>query len=259
LFRNDMESPVTNATAAKGQLAGRHILITGAASGIGLATARRFAVEGAKLALLDRDASALDAVATELSAFAVAVELTDEQAIREAVARSANELGALDGIANIAGIGGGTIVQDMKSEDWNRVIAVNLTAPFLICREAIPHLRQAGGGTIVNVASGQGLLPSISGLSAYCASKGGLVTFSKAMAVELAPDIRVNAICPGVVDTPLLPDHMREAAKQPGSPYALKRIGEAEEIAAGILFLTSRESAFVTGVALAVDGGRTFH
>jgi NAD(P)-dependent dehydrogenase (short-subunit alcohol dehydrogenase family) len=147
----------------------------------------------------------------------------------------------------------------MGLEDWNRVLAVNLTAPFLLCREAIPHLRQAGGGTIVNVASGQGLVPSAPGLSAYAASKGGLVTFSKAMALELAPDIRVNAICPGVVDTPLLPPQMREAAGAPESGYALKRVGEPEEIAAGILFLTSRESAFVTGIALAVDGGRTYH
>ncbi|MFN3727624.1 MAG: SDR family NAD(P)-dependent oxidoreductase [Allosphingosinicella sp.] len=241
------------------RLAERRILITGAASGIGLATARLFAAEDAHLALLDRDREALERIASELGAHAAAVELTEESQIREAVAGSASALGGLDGVVNVAGIGGGTFVESMRLDDWNRVLAVNLTAPFLVCREALPHLRHAGGGTIVNVASGQGLLPSSPSLSAYAASKGGLVTFSKAMALELAPEIRVNAICPGVVDTPLLPAQMRAAARAPGSGYALKRVGEPEEIAAGILFLTSRESAFVTGIALAVDGGRTYH
>lgn len=241
------------------RLRGRRILITGAASGIGLATARLFATEGARLALLDRDHGGLQRAGDELSAHTGPVELTDEEQIKQAVSSGAAALGGLDGIVNVAGIGGGTIVEDMSLADWQRVLAVNLTAPFLVCRAALPHIRAAGGGTIVNVASGQGLLPSAPGLSAYAASKGGLITFSKAMALELAPDIRVNAICPGVVDTPLLPPQMREAASAPGSCYALKRVGEAEEIAAGILFLTSHESAFVTGIALAVDGGRTFH
>jgi NAD(P)-dependent dehydrogenase (short-subunit alcohol dehydrogenase family) len=250
---------MSNGEQSCNRLRGRRILLTGAASGIGLATARLFATEGAQLALLDRDRDGLQRAADELSAHAAAVELTNERQILEAVTTSAAALGGLDGVVNVAGIGGGTTVENMALEDWQRVLAVNLTAPFLVCRAAIPFLRAAGGGTIVNVASGQGLLPSAPGLSAYAASKGGLVTFSKAVALELAPDIRVNAICPGVVDTPLLPPQMREAARAPNSGYALKRVGSAEEIASGILFLTTRESAFVTGIALAVDGGRTFH
>ena len=248
-----------NAPSKTGQLANRRILITGAASGIGLATARRFAAEGASLALLDRDGPALDQVASELGALALVADLLIEQQIIDAVDKAAARLGGLDGIANVAGIGGGTIVRDMALADWSRVLAVNLTAPFLVCREAIPHLTRAGGGTIVNVASGQALLPSGQGLSAYSASKAGLVTFSKALAQELAPHIRVNSVCPGAVDTQLLPSHMRDAANSPGSAYALKRIGDAAEIAAAILFLTSRQSSFVTGIALAVDGGRTYH
>lgn len=242
-----------------GKLAGRRILITGAASGIGLATARRFAAEGAALALLDCDAAGLEQVASQLGAVALVADLIEEKQIIAAVAHAAARLGGLDGIANVAGIGSGTVVRDMGLSDWNRVIAVNLTAPFLVCREAIPHLAKAGAGSIVNVASGQALLPSGKGLSAYSASKAGLVTFSKSLAQELAPDLRVNVVCPGVVDTSLLPAEMREAAKSPSSPYALKRVGEAKEIAAAILFLTSDESSFVTGVALAVDGGRTYH
>lgn len=242
------------------RLAGRHILITGAASGIGLATARLFAAEGAKLALLDRDAAGLRAATEALGAHGEAVDLLDEQAIAGAVVRSAETMGALDGVVNVAGIGGDMQrLGDLDSATWRRVIDVNLTAPFLIMREALPHLQKAAAATVVNIASGQGLMPSAPGMGSYCASKGGLVMFSKAMAFELAPAIRVNVVCPGVVDTPLLPASMSEAAKQPGSPYALKRVGQAEEIADAILFLTSRESSFITGTAVSVDGGRTYH
>jgi len=188
-----------------------------------------------------------------------AADLTAEADICKAVAASAEALGGLDGVVNVAGIGGGGLLAATSLEDWNLVLAVNLTAPFLVMREALPHLTAANGGTIVNVASGQGLHPSSPGLGAYCASKGGLVMFSKTMALELAPGIRVNTVCPGVVDTPLLPAALRENATAAGSAYALKRIAAAEEIADAILYLTSAESSFVTGIALAVDGGRTYH
>jgi NAD(P)-dependent dehydrogenase (short-subunit alcohol dehydrogenase family) len=250
---------LTSSPAGAKRLAGRHILITGAASGIGLATANLFAAEGARLALLDRSEGSLRRVAADLGAFASAVDVQEENGICRAVAESAAAMGALDGVVNVAGIGGAGPLGSTALADWNRVLAVNLTAPFLVCREALAHLRDAGGGTIANVASGQGLLPSAPGMSAYCASKGGLVIFTKALAVELAPTIRVNVVCPGVVDTPLLPDSMREAARAPQSLYALKRVGAAKEIADALLFLTGHESSFVTGVALAVDGGRTFH
>lgn len=242
------------------RLAGRHILITGAASGIGLATARLFAAEGAKLSLLDRDADGLGAVIRALGTYGETIDLLDGQAIAGAVARSAEAMGALDGVVNVAGIGGDMQrLGDMDNATWRRVIDVNLTAPFLIMREALPHLQKGEGATVVNIASGQGLMPSAPGMGSYCASKGGLVMFSKAMALELAPAIRVNVVCPGVVDTPLLPASMSEAAQQPGSPYALKRVGQAEEIADAILFLTSRESSFITGIAMSVDGGRVYH
>jgi NAD(P)-dependent dehydrogenase (short-subunit alcohol dehydrogenase family) len=242
------------------RLSGRHILITGAASGIGLATARRFAAEGACLALLDREEIPLRRVAEQLGAFAVVVDLVNEDEIRRAVAESATALKAIDGVVNVAGIGSakhGLAAQELA--DWNLVLAVNLTAPFLICREALPHPKSAGGGTIVNISSGQGLMPSSMGTGAYCASKAGLVMLSKQLAMELAPAIRVNAVCPGVVATPLLPESYHQVATAPGSPYALKRVAAAQEIADAILYLTCHESSFVTGVALAVDGGRTYH
>lgn len=243
-----------------GRLAGRHVLITGAASGIGLAVAELFASEGAKLALIDRDREGLSAVAGRLGAHAEVVDLLDEGQIVAAIANAAQALGALDGIVNVAGIGGDMQrLADIDTATWHRVIDVNLTAPFLVMREALPHLRRSPGATVVNVASGQGLMPSAPGLGSYCASKAGLVMFSKTMALELAPDIRVNTVCPGVVQTPLLPASMEAAAREPGSPYALKRVGEAHEIAAAILFLTSAESSFVTGTAMSVDGGRVYH
>lgn len=246
--------------AGTDRLTGRRIIVTGAASGIGLASARKLAAEGASLALLDRDGAALERLGQELGAYQAVLDLPDEAAIDRAVAGAAARMGGIDGLVNVAGIGGSmTRLGEMTLDDWSRVIGVNLTAPFLMMRAVLPHMRAAGRGTVVNVSSGQGLMPSAPGMGAYCASKGGLVIFSKAMALELAPIIRVNCVCPGVVDTPLLPETMRDAARQSGSPYALKRVGEAEEIADAIAFLTSDASSFITGTALAVDGGRTYH
>ena len=248
-----------SAKHGSGRLAGRKVLLTGAASGIGLAAARLFAAEGAALALLDRDAAALERLKAELGVHVEPVELGSEDQIAAAVARAAAALDGLVGLLNIAGIGGCGAAETLPLAAWNQVLAINLTAPFLVCREALPHLQRASSASIVNVASGVALVPGAPGMSAYVASKGGLIAFSKALAIELAPRIRVNVVCPGVVDTPLVPDGMKDAAAAPGSPYALKRLGTPEELAATLLFLTSAESSFTTGVALAVDGGRTYH
>jgi NAD(P)-dependent dehydrogenase (short-subunit alcohol dehydrogenase family) len=153
----------------------------------------------------------------------------------------------------------------MSVEAWNRVLSVNLTGPMLVMRACYAHLKAAGRGTIVNVSSGAGLLP-LPDRTAYCASKAGLQMASKALAMEAAPHgIRVNTVCPGAVETDLFrsglentpdPQAAYEAVR---ARYALRRIAGPEEIAAAILWLTSDESSFVTGTALAVDGGRTFH
>ena len=245
----------------RGRLAGRHVLITGAASGIGRATARAFAAEGAALALLDLHAAPLAAVAAELGAFHAAVDVADEAAVQAAVGDAAAAMGdALDGIVNAAGMAIAAPIEATRLEDWNRVIAVNLTASFLVCRAALPWLRRRPGATITNVSSGSALLPVGMEISSYVASKAGLVALTKSMASELGPAIRANVVCPGAVDTPLLPEVLRLKAQDPAtSPYALKRVAAPEEIAAALLFLTSDESSYVTGAALAVDGGRTFH
>jgi NAD(P)-dependent dehydrogenase (short-subunit alcohol dehydrogenase family) len=240
--------------AETGRLRQRRILITGAASGIGRCTAELFAAEGAALILLDRSAEALTEIASQTGACALAADVTDETVVADALARGAGQAGGIDGIVNAAGIimrGG---VLEVGVAEWRRVIDINLTGIYIVVRCALPWLSKATGATVVNIASGQGLLPNSPGMTAYAASKGGVVNLTRALAAELAPDIRVNSVCPGMVDTPMTQDGPQDA-----SPYALKRIAEPLEIANAILFLTSAESSFVTGAALAVDGGRTFH
>lgn len=253
-------------------LDGRRVLVTGAASGIGRAIAELFLAEGAGVALLDNRAEALATAGKELAkggwsdrVTTVAADVTDAGQIDDAVARAVTALGGLDGIVNSAGVDLLKPFTAMTVADWNRVLAVNLTGPMNVCRAAVPALQAAGGGTIVNIASGAGLRP-LADRTAYCASKAGLVMFSKALAIDLAGDnIRVNAICPGAIDTPMLelsyrdaPDPEAERERIRGR-YALHRFGQPADIAAAARYLTGDDSGFVTGTALAVDGGRSFH
>ncbi|MBI1736383.1 MAG: SDR family oxidoreductase [Candidatus Rokubacteria bacterium] len=243
------------------RLAGRRVLVTGAASGIGLAVARTFQREGARVAMLDRDGHRLK----EAGGVAVVADVADERQVEDAVERAAAALGGLDGVVNCAGI---DLVRDfeaMTPAEWSRVMAVDLTGPMLVCHAALPALKQAGRGTIVNVASGAALRP-LENRTAYCAAKAGLVMFSKTLAVDLARyEIRVNAICPGIIDTPMFRSSWEGAADPQAElgrildRYVIKRIGDPDDIANAALYLTGDESKFVTGIALAVDGGRTFH
>lgn len=251
-----------------GALAGRRILITGAAKGIGLATAERFMKEGARVAALDRDAEALAELAGRFDADKLAtfaVDVSQPASVNAAVADAVAALGGLDGIVSSAGIDLIADIETMALADWNRIIAVNLTGPMLVAQAAYPHLKAAGGGTIVNVSSGAGLSP-LKHRTAYCASKAGLQMAAKALAMEAAEvGIRVNTVCPGAVETELFrtsigtePDPIA-AYEAVRARYALQRVASPEEIAAAILWLTSAESSYVTGTAIAVDGGRTFH
>jgi NAD(P)-dependent dehydrogenase (short-subunit alcohol dehydrogenase family) len=255
-----------------GPFHGRRVLVTGAAKGIGLATLVRLAAEGARVAALDRDAPALAALPARLGqalGHAAAVDVADSAAVADAVKASAAALGGLDGVVNAAGVDLYADIEAIAPADWERVLAVNLTGPFLVIQAAYPYLRAAGGGTIVNVSSAAGLSP-LKNRTAYCASKAGLQMASKALAIEAAEfSIRVNTVCPGAVETnlfrssfalafPSAPDDtaIRDAVR---ARYALNRIAEPEEIAAAIVWLSGPESSYVTGVALAVDGGRSFH
>ncbi len=239
------------------RLESRRVLVTGAASGIGRAVATLFEAEGALVARLDRNPS------DGTNAFLV--DVADEAAVRVVVDAAAAALGGLDGVVNCAGIDLMKPFGDMTSADWRRIMSVDLDGPFHVCSAALPYLRAAGGGTIVNVASGAGLRP-LEHRTAYCSAKAGLVMLSKTMAVDLAPDnIRVNAICPGIIDTPLFRSSFEQAPDPEAElrrimdRYLIKRAGLPEEIAAAVLFLSCAESAYMAGSAMAVDGGRSFH
>jgi NAD(P)-dependent dehydrogenase (short-subunit alcohol dehydrogenase family) len=237
-----------------GRLQGRRILITGAASGIGQRTAELFAAEGAALTLLDCDRKRLASVARETGGTAVEADVTQEPSVTRAVEQGAGAMGGIDGVVNAAGIVIHGSVLDVGLADWKLVLDVNLTGTYIVVRCCLPWLAKAPFATIVNIASGQGLLPNNPGMTAYAASKGGVVNLTRALAAELAPSIRVNSVCPGMVDTPMTAGFERDLDR-----YALGRIAEPLEVAQAILFLTATESSFVTGAALAVDGGRTFH
>lgn len=252
-----------NDVDAGGQLTGRHIIVTGAASGIGRAVAELFHRHGAKLALIDRDEAGVAAVAAPRGALALTLDLCDLEAIPATVDRAAEAMGIIDGIVNCAGFGDGKSIDDVDIALLAKVININLSAPYLLCRAALPYMRKAAGGTIVNVASGTGLLPNSPNTTAYAAAKGGLVVFTKALAAEVAPKIRANVLCPGVTNTPMAA-HLFAGYENPSDApwvrqYALKRVAEPIEMAQAALFLTSSQSSYVTGVALAVDGGRSFH
>lgn len=244
------------------RLNGRRILVTGASmeSGIGRAAAEAFTREGARVFLTDIDQASVTELQKKLGVKGLACDLSDPALIPAMVAAAADALGGLDGVCNVAGTGRPQRIEETTLEDWSHVLAINLTAPFLICREALPHLKQGNRPAIVNVASASALLPVGSALSSYVASKAGLVGLSKTMASELAPSIRVNVVCPGAVDTRILPDTIRTMANDPAhSPYALKRLAQPAEIADALVYLMSDEASYITGAVLAVDGGRSFH
>ena len=244
------------------RLSQRKIIVTGGASGIGLATAKTFLREGAAVAILDRDTEALAAAARDLAnvvPLEVDVSLADDVAASVEVA--AKKLGGLDGIVNGAGIATRAPFDETTLEMMRTDIAVNLLGPFNVIRAALSFLRHAGGGTIVNIASGVALRP-LEHRTAYAASKGGLIAMSKAIALDLASDnIRVNVVCPGPIETSMVKklslsdDDMRRVLDR----RLIRRQGNAQEVADAILFLTCQESSYVTASMLAVDGGGAMH
>ncbi len=243
-----------------GRLTGRRIVITGAASGIGRATAVLFAQEGAALALFDRSEKDLADVARQTGGAAIVCDVTNPESVVQAVDAAIGALTGIDGLVHAAGVHDIATLEKTQFDLWQRVITTNLTGTYLICSTLLRHLKGQPGATVVTLGSGTALVPPGPGSAAYIASKGGVVAFSRALAAELAPAVRVNCVCPGAVDTPMAQAIMATGSKGlPMSNYALRRMAEPEEIATSILFLTSHESSYVSGATLAVDGGRTYH
>ncbi len=243
-----------NEATGRGRLAGRRIIVTGVASGIGRRTAMLFAAEGAHVGLLDRNADGVQRIAQDLGGHAIAVDVTDEEAVQAKVAAAAAAMGGIDGVVNAAGIMTVGPVLETPAAQFRKLIEVNLTGTYIVIRACLPWLHQNSHATVVNIASAAGLRPMRPASPGMQLSKGGVVNLTRALAAELAPKVRVNSVCPGMVDTP-----MADGFRANIGNYALKRLADPEEIARVILFLTSTESSYVTGATLAADGGRSFH
>lgn len=248
------------------RLAGKAALITGGGTGIGRACALLFAREGARVAVAGRSAEPLRAVVAEIEraggqALAVTCDVTQAQQVERAVRATVERFGALNVVVNNAGVLALGSVEQTPESEWARVLGVNLIGTFLVSRAALPELRKAGGGSIVNIGSLYGLI-GLKNRAAYAASKGGVVQLTRSMALDHAHEgIRVNCVCPAIVETEMI---QQVFANQP-DPAALRRqrieqiplgrMGRTEDVAQLALFLASDESSWMTGVALPLDGG----
>jgi len=243
-------------------------LITGGTSGIGRATALLFSQEGAKVAITGRNEARGQEVVNEIeqangTAIFIRSDVRFADECRQAVEETLRAFGRLDILFNNAGVFYPNTVPDSTEEEWDLTIDINLKGTYLMCKSALPIMIAQGDGVIISNASGWGLVGG-NEAAAYCAAKGGMVLMTKAMAVDHSRQgIRVNCVCPGDVETPMLTEdaHLRgmtwEAYLAEASHRPMGRIGKPDEIAKAVLFLASDDSSFVTGAALAVDGGGT--
>lgn len=242
-----------------GRFTGKVVLITGASTGIGLASIHRIAAEGGRVYAGHRRTGSVDVHPATSVHLDVTSESEWERAVREVLERE----GRFDALVNNAGIRESGSVEDTSILQWNRLIEVNLTSCFLGCRAAVPALRQSGGGSIVNVGSITGIRGT-ENMVAYSASKSGLIAMTASLALDLAKDkIRVNTVCPAAIRTRMVTKWLTESEDQRAAEAAvlgkhpIGRIGRAEEVASVIAFLASDDASFMTGLAIPVDGGRS--
>ncbi len=248
------------------RLAGRTVIITGAASGIGLAMSRLFVAHGARVAAVDLDRQALESLSAEIhtdsdSILTIVADTADAEDCREAVRQILQGFGRVDILCNNAGVIRRATVLELEEADWDRQMAVNVKSAYLWSRQVLPQMIERGAGVILNTASGWGLTGGERAVG-YCASKGAVVQLTRAMAIDHGPQgIRVNCICPGDTDTAMLRSEAAQLGDETESFLAgaaerpLGRLGSPEEIARAALFLVSDDASFVTGASLVVDGG----
>ncbi len=240
------------------KLDGGRFLITGGSSGIGFEVARRLAAAGGAVCLVGRRERALAAAAGELggSAWFHSCDLAEAPQVGSLAAAVTDRWGRLEGLVNNAGYAPTGTLEATSLAEWDRVLAVNLTAPFLLTRALLPRLRAAEGAAVVNVSSNLADRP-IPGMAAYNAAKAGLNHLTRSAALELAPDVRVNAVMPGVVDTPIHAqrDLTREQVEGMAALHPMGRIGTPEDVAALVVFLLSDQASWITGAVIPVDGG----
>jgi 2-hydroxycyclohexanecarboxyl-CoA dehydrogenase len=244
------------------RLEGRTALVTGGAGGIGAATSRRLAAEGARVAVCDLDAERARAVAADLDGAAYEVDVTSTASVAGAVEAAQADLGPIDVLINNAGLGTDLFLLKTDETLWDQVIAVNLRGTIAVTRAVLGGMHERGGGAIVNVASEAGRVGS-AGAPVYSAAKGGVIAFTKTIARESARfGVRCNAVAPGPIDTPMLnaaPEALGELGERMRrgmiESTALKRVGAPDEVAAAIAFLASDDASYVTGETLGVSGG----
>lgn len=237
-------------------LVGRRVLVTGSASGIGRRTCEVLTALGASVCGLDRDEGP---DASPAGYPAVTADIRDDDATRNAVAKAAATLGGLDGVVNSAGVLEMRPLSETDDGLLQHMFDINLLGLHRVCRAALPALEKGRAPAIVNIASAAGLSP-MRGLGAYGVSKAGVVAYTRYLAQELAPRVRVNSVCPGAVATPMVDRALSESAQRElALQYAMGRVARPEEIAAAIAFLISDAASYITGTTLPVDGGRTYY
>jgi NAD(P)-dependent dehydrogenase (short-subunit alcohol dehydrogenase family) len=243
------------------RLSGRVAVVTGGASGIGLASVRRLASEGARVVVADLNAEAGKRAAEEVSGLFVATDVTDPDAVERLFATANSEYGSVDVAFNNAGISppDDDSILDTGLDAWRRVQEVNLTSVYLCCKAVIPYMRAQGKGSIINTASFVAVMGAATSQISYSASKGGVLSMTRELGVQFAREgIRINALCPGPVNTPLLQELFAKDAERAQRRLVhvpMGRFAEPEEIAAAVAFLASDDSSFMTASTFLVDGG----
>ncbi len=243
------------------------VIITGGGSGIGRAAAELFARRGAGIVVADYNAENAAQVVNDIKtsgakALSVEVDISKAGMVADMVQKTLDYFGGIDILFNNAGILLPGSVLDLTEKDWSRVISVNLTGVYLCSRAVLPHMIKRGGGSIINASSSTGAHDAIENAAAYVSSKGGVAMLTKAMALDhIRENIRVNAICPGPTDTPMLRSFFSspEEVMKFGESFPIGRLGQPEELAKVVLFLASDEASYITGALIAADGGQTAH